>query len=146
MIEKIKNFFKKLGEVLKEYFSAIIIFMIGAIFMANDFNFGNIITWSSDAPLTSGAFVFMGAVTIVAGCAVIGWRMYLKHLLKAKDKDLEAKDKDLEAKDKDLEAKRMDHERDMAMIAKGINPVVFYTGNAAATIAEADAAKEAMLG
>ena len=139
MIEKIKNFFKKLGEVLKEYFSAIIIFMIGAIFMANDFNFGNIITWSSDAPLTSGAFVFMGAVTIVAGCAVIGWRMYLKHLLKAKDKDLEAKDKD-------LEAKRMDHERDMAMIAKGINPVVFYTGNAAATIAEADAAKEAMLG
>ena len=139
MTEKIKNFFKKLGEVLKEYFSAIIIFMIGAIFMANDFNFANIITWSSDAPLTSGAFVFMGAVTIVAGCAVIGWRMYLKHLLKAKDKDLEAKDKD-------LEAKRMDHERDMAMIAKGINPVVFYTGNAAATIAEADAAKEAMLG
>ena len=128
----IKNFFKKLGEVLKEYFSAIIIFMIGAIFMANDFNFANIITWSSDAPLTSGAFVFMGAVTIVAGCAVIGWNMYLKHLRKAKDKD--------------LEAKRMDHERDMAMIAKGINPVVFYTGNAAATIAEANAAKEAMLG
>ena len=139
MIEKIKNFFKKLGEVLKEYFSAIIIFMMGAIFMANDFNFGNIITWSSDAPLTSGAFVFMGAVTIVAGCAVIGWNMYLKHLRKAKDKDLEAKDKD-------LEAKRMDHERDMAMIAKGINPVVFYTGNAAATIAEANAAKEVMLG